>query len=171
MCLWHMVMSDVVHGSYADDVGAFGSLGVTSGQDRGFGSASCGVAPGDAGGKPPGACKIATRYKSPRPPPQDRMPAHRTAAGRHPEGHASRSAMHRPRCQETRERNRAGHTRLPQATAEVRPESVAASPETVAPAKAGASGGGYAPHRLHGNCEPRKRRGSRLRKSIRRNLR
>ena len=50
MCLWHMVMSDVVYGSYADDVGAFASLGVTSGQDRGFGSASCGVAPGDAGG-------------------------------------------------------------------------------------------------------------------------
>ena len=44
MCLWHMVMSDVVYGSYADDVGAFGPLGVTSGQDRGFGSASCGVA-------------------------------------------------------------------------------------------------------------------------------
>ena len=39
----------VVEGSYADDGRAFQPLGVTSGQDRSFRTASCGVAPGDAG--------------------------------------------------------------------------------------------------------------------------
>ena len=37
--------------------------------------------------------------------------------------------MHRPRCQETRERNRAGHTRLPQATGDVRPRAPNPSPQ------------------------------------------
>ena len=70
--------------------------------------------------------------------------------------------MHRPRCQETRERNRAGHTRLPQATGEVRPHAPNPSPPppSVAPAKAGASGGGYIPQRLPHHCEPHARRGN-----------
>ena len=57
----------VVEGSYADDGRVFKPSGVTPGQDRSFRTASCGVAPGDAGGQLPGAYRHPDQI--PRPPP------------------------------------------------------------------------------------------------------
>ena len=58
----------------------------------------------------------------------DWMPTHRTVAGGHPGVPSSKVAMQRPRCRETRERNRAGHIRLPQATGDLRPRALTFPP-------------------------------------------
>ena len=123
----------VVQRSYADDV-----QGVTPGQYRGFGSASCGVAPGDAGGgitfqglfvsHPTGNSAATT---GPDACAQDGC--RQASRGHKPQG------RHAPSPQPTRWRNRAGLIRLPQATGNVRPRAFIPRPQSVIPAKAGIS--------------------------------
>jgi hypothetical protein len=101
------------------------------------------VAPGDAGGKPPGAATPPDPNSAAT---IDWMPAHRTVAGRHPGAHASRSACNVPAARRQGSGTAPVTPRLPQATGNVRLRAIA-------PASAGVAGGCHHPS-LHSDVIP-----------------
>ena len=111
-------------------------FGVTPGKYRRFGSASCGVAPGDAGGKPPGACLQATRQKFRGHPPT----GHRAWAGLQA---VSRTSLSKVSMQPAPQPSRCAEPRRSPSLAPSHGRGASAfrRHQSVAPAEAGAAGG------------------------------